>query len=234
MAFQRGPNMVTNGLVLALDAGNTKSYVSGSTIWYDKSGNGNNGTLTNGPTFNSANGGSIVFDGVDDYYSSPDASSLDFSTAMSICMWVNRSGNGSQIEEILLHKESGGAPAGGYQLWIERATLKSVFRIRNSSNTSDTLTSTGSITTGQWAFLTSTYDGSNIVLYRNGINDGSKTTTINPIGNVTNVLSIGGVATNTSYNWNGNISSVQLYNRALSSQEVLQNYNALKSRYNPE
>ena len=62
MGFYRGPNLVTNGLVLALDAGNTKSYQSGSTTWFDKSRNGNNGTLTNGPTFSSANGGSIVFE----------------------------------------------------------------------------------------------------------------------------------------------------------------------------
>ena len=65
--FAHSPKIVTDGLVLALDAGNTKSYVSGSTTWFDKSGGGNNGTLINGPTFSSANGGSIVFDGVDDY-----------------------------------------------------------------------------------------------------------------------------------------------------------------------
>ncbi len=66
MSFVHSPKIVTDGLVLALDAGNTKSYTSGSTTWFDKSGNANNGTLTNGPTFSSANGGSIVFDGVDD------------------------------------------------------------------------------------------------------------------------------------------------------------------------
>ena len=57
---------MTNGLILSLDAANTKSYQSGSTTWFDKSGNRKNGTLTNGPTFSSANGGSIVFDGVND------------------------------------------------------------------------------------------------------------------------------------------------------------------------
>jgi hypothetical protein len=71
MAFIHSPKIVTDGLVLALDAGNTKSYTSGSTTWFDKSGFGNNGTLTNGPTFSSANGGSIVFDGVNDYVSCP-------------------------------------------------------------------------------------------------------------------------------------------------------------------
>jgi hypothetical protein len=63
MGFYRGPNVVTNGLVLNLDAANTKSYVSGSTTWRDLSGNGNNGTLVNGPTFSSNYGGGIVFNG---------------------------------------------------------------------------------------------------------------------------------------------------------------------------
>ena len=66
MAFGNGPRIVTNGLVLALDASDRNSYVSGSSTWFDVSGVGNNGTLTNGPTFNSTNQGSVVFDGAND------------------------------------------------------------------------------------------------------------------------------------------------------------------------
>lgn len=66
MAYINGPKIVTDGLVLVLDAGNTKSYPGSGTTWTDLSGNGRNGTLVNGPTFDSANGGSIVFDGVND------------------------------------------------------------------------------------------------------------------------------------------------------------------------
>jgi len=69
--YNNGPKIVTSGLVLALDAGNTKSYPGSGTVWTDLSGNGNTGTLTNGPTFNSSNGGSIVFDGVDDFVNIP-------------------------------------------------------------------------------------------------------------------------------------------------------------------
>ena len=65
MAFSRGPSIVTNGLVLALDAANHKSYPGSGTTWFDLSGNSHDGTLTGGPTFNSDNGGSIVFDGTD-------------------------------------------------------------------------------------------------------------------------------------------------------------------------
>jgi len=61
MAFANGSRIVTDGLVLALDASDRNSFVSGSTIWNDLSGNGNNGTLVNGPTFDSGSGGSIVF-----------------------------------------------------------------------------------------------------------------------------------------------------------------------------
>jgi hypothetical protein len=67
MGFHRGPKVVTNGLVLALDAANVKSYPGSGTVWNDLSGNNNSGSLINGPTFNSANGGSISFDGTNDY-----------------------------------------------------------------------------------------------------------------------------------------------------------------------
>ena len=73
MSLSHSPSIVTNGLVLCLDAGNTKSYNASisTTAWTDLSGRGNTGTLTNGPTYNSSNGGSIVFDGVNDYATVP-------------------------------------------------------------------------------------------------------------------------------------------------------------------
>ena len=71
MAEIHGPKIVRDGLVLALDAADRNSYISGSTTWTDLSGNGNTGTLTNGPTYSSANGGSLVFDGSNDYVDIP-------------------------------------------------------------------------------------------------------------------------------------------------------------------
>ena len=67
MALAHSPRIVTDGLVLALDAGNAKSYPGSGTAWTDLSGNSNNGTLTNGSTYSSVDGGAIVFDGSDDY-----------------------------------------------------------------------------------------------------------------------------------------------------------------------
>ena len=77
MAAASGPNVVEDALVLALDAGNTKSYPGSGTTWTDTVG-GNTGTLTNGPTYNPDNGGAIVFDGTNDYVTIPDSEDLEF------------------------------------------------------------------------------------------------------------------------------------------------------------
>ena len=89
MGFYRAPQIVTNGLVMYLDAANPKSYPTTGTAWYDRSGNGNTGTLTNGPTFNSGNNGSIVFDGIDDYVSL--SSSPNLTNPLTICGFINTS-----------------------------------------------------------------------------------------------------------------------------------------------
>jgi hypothetical protein len=88
MSGKTGPDIIESGLVLCLDAANKNSYRGSGTTWTDLSGNGNNGTLTNGPTFSAGNQGSIVFDGVDDYVEVSNASSLNAST-QTISVWYN-------------------------------------------------------------------------------------------------------------------------------------------------
>ena len=87
MAFNYSPKIVTDGLVLYMDAANSKSYVSGSTTWNDISRSGNNGTLINGPTFNSSNGGSIVFDGTNDYVNLSDSDNWFYTGNFTIEFW---------------------------------------------------------------------------------------------------------------------------------------------------
>jgi len=84
MSYSNGPTIVTDGLVLALDAADKNSYPGSGTTWNDLAGS-NNGTLTNGPTFDSGNGGSIVFDGVDDYVN---LSNLGLPTSFFTCQCV--------------------------------------------------------------------------------------------------------------------------------------------------
>jgi hypothetical protein len=74
-------NIVTDGLVMNLDAGFVGSYPTTASTWYDISGNNNSGSLTNGPTFNPANSGSIVFDGADDFVSIIETNLTDWSVS---------------------------------------------------------------------------------------------------------------------------------------------------------
>jgi hypothetical protein len=225
MAFFRGPNIVTDGLVLALDAANTKSYASGSTTWYDKSGNVNNGTLTNGPAFSSENGGSIVFDGSNDYTSVPYNTSFNAATnGITLNIWVYNNN-----------------PSGGWKAVIQRnrnGNLSAVYGIwRNTSNgwhfrlgggASDSIIDIPNAITGSWINLTLTYNKTTLIAYINAVNVGTNT----PIGyvNDTQNLLIGDAGV--SEYFNGKISAIQIYNRALSAAEILQNYNAQKARFN--
>ena len=94
------PNsIIDDGLVLYLDAANTKSYPGSGTTWTDLSGNGNNGTLENGVGYNSGNGGSLVFDGVDDYDYVLISSGISYSeyTFMFFCRWISSVGVSERI-----------------------------------------------------------------------------------------------------------------------------------------
>ena len=98
-----GPNVVDSGLVLELDAGNIKSYQSGSTTWFDKSGFANNGTLVNGPTFNTGSGGSIVFDGVDDYVTTSGLSNTHSTSSLTLEAWITV-GNSYSYYAVMVRK----------------------------------------------------------------------------------------------------------------------------------
>jgi Concanavalin A-like lectin/glucanases superfamily len=220
-----GPQpIVTNGLVLALDAANQKSYTSGSTIWNDLSGNVNNGTLTNGTTFNSDNGGSIVFDGADDYVSisqniNPSNITLEFFYKTSVS---------SPYEYLISNSRDCCGTYNGYELQIFNGVPR--FSIWNSTqaNVNGILTLTNQI-----YHITATYDGTQLKIYQNSL----LTVTANSalgIGSPASFnLAVGGMGFVPSiYNLTGNIYVGRVYNRALSASEIQQNYNSQKSRFN--
>jgi hypothetical protein len=224
MSFAHSPQIITNGLVLALDAGNTKSYVSGSTTWFDKSGYGNNGTLINGPTFSSANGGSIVFDGVDDYVQANATNSSYF----SLSVWVKYSQfiSGFNGYSIVSNNTN---PGNGYMLYQATEVPYNRAKIFVVTTSLQFLNTTTLLSTNTWYNITSTYDGSFIRLYLNGVLDSSishtGTVTSNPGPLLIGKLSYG------NYYFNGNVSNTQIYNRALSAAEITQNFNALRGRF---
>jgi len=220
MAFFRGPNVVTDGLVLALDAANPRSYVSGSTTWNDLSGNNNSGSLVNGPTFSSANGGSIVFDGTNDYVDTgKTATQLGvYDANYTFDAWVyptNFTGDRSMF---------------GTEQTATRQGLHLIFRngtIYQGHYSADAQAGTGTLNAWNNICYTYTQSSGTASIYKNGILQGSGN--IASFIGTTNILigrSLGG-----GY-FVGNGSNYKIYNRALSSTEVLQNYNAQKSRFN--
>lgn len=231
MGFYRGPQIVTSGLVLHLDAANPKSYPGTGTTWYDRAGNFNggvfnNGTLVNGPSFSSANMGSIGFDGVNDYVSILNNTTVSF----TIGCWINTTatsytGSNAYEGNGIVWSDVGG---------IANDFVLSILNNKASWFTGDsgtTINSTTTINTGSWFYITVVKNGTNSIkeLFINGIlestgTSGTSTLTANPN------INIGGNTLDSKY-FNGKIAQVKIYNRALLATEVLQNFNAIKSRY---
>ena len=222
MGFHRGPKVITNGLVLSLDAGNTKSYPGSGTAWADKSGFGNNGTLTNGPTFNSGNGGSLVFDGVDDYVTIPDSTTLRGFTGLTISSWVNK-----KTKDIKVIGKWDGSAVGVNYILRETSGILQFYTWTTVGFAGGNI---GINPTSGWNLYTATWDGTTMKAYKNSIVGSTTYSQSGTIDKTGDALLIGNEY-DLSLNSDANISIVQIYNRALTAQEIQQNYNATKSRY---
>jgi len=225
------PAIVTNGLVLNLDAGFTPSYSTTGTTWYDVSSGGNNGALTNGPTFSSANSGSIVFDGVDDYVSLPNTSLLR-PTVFTVISWVNCSvANGNQKTIFSIYAQVSGVAGFGFQHWNgANGNNRIRFFLGNNTFTYGEYTGSINVPINTWNQIGVSYDGTTMIIYVNGTADGSNTYTSGCVYDAVNNLVQVGSVQNSGY-FPGNIATTYLYNRALAASEVLQNYNSTKGRF---
>ena len=229
MGLSHSPRIVTDGLVFCVDAGDKMSYPGAGTTWTDLSKNRNNGTLVNGPTFNSSNGGNIVFDGTNDYISITRNSTItpDY---ISICGWIKiNSKSSSQFLLALPRSVNGGA---SYMMYYSLSLDGFVAYARTNSTGTIQTTSTFSPDTGRWYFLSMTSNGSNLILFIDGEFEASLSFSSVLEYSGSTVLRIGsydnqGTPTYT----NGNIPNVSIYNRALSAEEIKQNYLATKGRY---
>ncbi len=227
MVFNRSyPAIVTNGLVLNVDAGFTPSYPTTGTTWYDMSSAGNNGTLTNGPTYSSDSGGCIIFDGADDYTSLGNVFNYT-SESFSFGYWVNFNSfntNAPGQGPIIFYK--GAYNTNGY--YLQHSTTSFSF-VTNQSGSSQTTTSVGVNTLGVWYYIVVTRNGSSVRGYVNGVDTtGTAGSHTNPASSTDN-FTLARYAS--SIYFNGKLSNFTGYNRALSATEVLQNYNAQKSRF---
>ena len=216
-----GPSIVTSGLILNLDAANPKSYVSGSITWTDISRSSKNGTLVNGPTYSTSNGGSIVFDGTDDYVTVPSSNLWALGTNGTIAMWAFFTGNINSNHRLWCTLNS----STYLDAYIDNAT--GIFGVHGSSTTTTTI-----FPRDKWVHVVVTYINGNIAIYFNGISQPlqGQTTAYN-ITN-TGTLFIGQYSGGGGYTWRGRMSSMLIYNKGFSAAEVLQNYNATKGRFN--
>lgn len=231
-AVEGGPNVVNSGLISVLDIANSKSYVSGSTTWTDLI-IPRNGTLTNGPTFNSGNGGSLVFDGTNDYVTF--GSALDTGQNFTITSWIKP--GAISIRNCIVGNSY---PYSGRQGWIFStatgyASLTNTIFFSIGTDLSYRIAANNSITPNVWNFVCATVaNGGTITLYINGIEPsyaGSSLTT-GTITYTTNEFHVGLRYTQNNYDFfNGNIANVNIYNRVLSASEILQNYNTTKGKF---
>jgi hypothetical protein len=236
MAFKYFSNIVTDGLLLYIDAANIKSYPGSGTIWSDLSRGGNNGTLTNGPTFNSGNRGSIVFDGVDDYVDFGNNNSFTNPNGFSISAWfkpASYSGGSPLLEK---YQSSGyefvfGTLSDNVYGWVYDNNTDG-YRGRYFTGISSY------VPLNTWGNFVYTYDGQGLTssskIYINTIqrdnidfSGGSFTT----IQNTSTTLTLGGYNPGLGGPINGSVSILSFYNRPLSSTEIIQNYNVTKGRY---
>jgi len=238
MSYNSGGRLVSDGLILYLDAANRKSIVSGSATWTDISRNGYNGTLTNGPTYDTTNGGSIVFDGSNDNVLLGDV--LDLGTNdLTINVWSYKTAAPSS-DQHMVSKARAAAQNYRYAFYYTSTQKLGVFIQGNGG--ADILPSgntTISLNTWHMATMVATRSSS-IKIYLNGIQETlTGTATISQWNGLdfqsNNPFRIGCYTSsdNTTPNFlfTGRIAITQVYFRSLSNAEILNNYNATKKRF---
>ena len=232
MGTSYNPRIVTDGLVFCVDAANKRSYPGAGTTWTDLTANKNNGTLTNGPTFDSANAGSIVFDGTNDYVACVQSFSRN-QTQLTISSWVKFN---NFTTSRTIYVETKNSSHSRIDLAV---TTSQGIRFAGRDDDSDSFTqfaisATSLINTDVWYNIVGVYDplNTNNNVYLNSVNVTSLSLNLGDgFPDTTSATQrIGNNGPNTSY-MNGNIALVQIYNRALTPDEIRQNYLATKGRY---
>ena len=226
MPSKGGPNIITDGLVFAVDAADKLSYPGSGTTWKDLIGN-NNGTMANSPTYNSLNGGYIEFDGTNQDVDLGNGDDFNVNTTITIEAWVNWSGDNAFNYVPIIDRQ-----ASSTNTWFFGFNGDS--KLHFGSNGGNIQSTNTTWTQGTWYHVAGTYNsiGLNGKLYINGISDILSIDAYDTM-NTSSGLNVRIAGSNSqSRFFNGKIASVKFYNQVLSDSEISQNYNALKSRFN--
>jgi hypothetical protein len=215
--------IVTSGLVLAVDAGNLVSYESGSTIAYSLTGS-ISGSLVNGTSYSNINNGTWVFDGINDYINFGNLPSVTLTgSSVSLEAWVNY--NLSQEDwKGIIYKADGNST--GYQLFIDSAERVAFGVITTAGFSRPNAGFT--LSANAWHHVVGSYDGSNMRIYVDGILYNTTAQSGSILASTTNLFVGMSFA---SEELPGYIPVARIYNKGLTTQEVIQNFNAQKSRF---
>jgi hypothetical protein len=221
MAVGYNPSIVSDGLVLYLDPANKRSY-SGSGVTANGLVGGISGDLVNGTGFSSANNGSFFFEGSDEYINVPSISSISGDFTVGVWFYTTATPNGYYKRLVDFDFRNG--------FWLGR---------NGNTYTWGGGIQEGSLpygiylpfTNGEWHYLVSIRSGSTHILYGDGITSTISNTVTNGSLSSAGKILIASEYNNATSFYNGNIGQVQIYNRALSQQEILQNFNATRFRY---
>jgi hypothetical protein len=221
MALHRGPKIITDGLVLCLDAADRKSYPGSGSIWYDRSGYQNHGTLSNSPSFSNTNGGVIVFDGVDDSIQTSYSPQFNDFTVIA---WFISTGATLNYNRIVDKNYING-------LWIGRQN-----NVANSwgGGVLEASSPYGRYITladNQWHMIVSKRQGTTHTICGDGINNSTSGTVSSNALSTTTFAFGNWSGANNAQRLTGNIATIQIYNRALSNTEILQNFKAQRYRF---
>lgn len=259
MSHNHGGKIVRDGLVLCLDAGNPKSYIGSGTNWADLSKNNSTGSLKNGPTFDGANGGSIVFDGIDDRVIGETFSGITGNSARSVCCWVKTSSNktfqifdsgtintSNQAHQVGLAYNGvigGSSPYNSGAFFIAFWANDLAYPINYTQ-----------IFDGKWHYYSYSYDPNGRKVYICCDGQANNTAYIWSNAGVWSTQSSGqpfimtadlntsaqqyyvgsartGIWVQNDWYSGGNIGSIYVYNKALSPSDLLQNYNTTRRRF---
>ena len=234
--MKMGPNVVMDGLLFYVDASNDKSYVGSGTTWKDLSSNELDNTIAGSPTYETANGGGFVFDGADDYAQRLNDTTFNSINEFTFNFWVKYA-SGVNLTSLIGKPRAGYADALRIGYTADTTTLfYSLSGTTRCSNTSVTLSTTEftNICFVQNPSESSNPDKTKFYINGTAISNESSGYALFSVDAPTHPLIIGGWRQgygSVGATWKGNMNIVQMYNRALSANEVKQNYNALKSRF---
>ena len=222
MSASSGPRIITDSLVFHLDAADVKSYLKSGSVWNDRSGRGNHGTLVNAPIYSPTNLGNFQFLN-NTYISTPNNTALDTQTP-SVEVWVKTNAttqNGFWFEKGTVNTQ--------YSLFQESNVIQWRMNIGGTTTNLSTTTATY-MNTSNWYQVVATYSSGSRRLYINGIlvNSDTQSGTIS----TNSVGAIIGSYNNGGYYYNGSLAICKVYNKALTLQEIKENFNATKSRFN--